>query len=157
MAESLAVENGYGILLKMLGSTKIQNASASVELDKINILKLVENGPGFQKLNNEVNELLRNWMKEGILLAVNAVEAETVNPSENLNFGLLVGQLGVVLDRTDAYDLSLQLHKKTLDIFLRVYGDKNHEVASAHHNVGKLRKKCDLVVTMYPIYSYESY
>jgi len=137
MAESLATQDGYEILLKALGGTSIQNASASREEDKVNILKLVENGPGFQKLNNDINDLLRDWIKEGILLAVDAVEAQTDNPSENIDFGLLVGQLGVVLDRTDSYDLSLELHKKTLDIFLTVYGEKNHEVASAHHNVGR--------------------
>lgn len=136
MAKTLAVEDGFDLLLEALGSTSIENASASQEIDKVRILEMVKNGPGYVNLNNKVNNLLREWIKEGVMLAVDAVEDETEGATTNAEFGLLVGQLGVLLDRTDNYDLSLQLHKKTLDIFLKVYGTTNHEVASAHHNVG---------------------
>ena len=141
MAQALAVTDGYELLLDALGRTSIEDADASREVDKVKILDLVQKGPGFAALNNKVNELLRDWVKEGILLAVDAVEAETKDPSTDLDFGLLVGQLGVVLDRTDSYDISLILHQKTLNIFLKAYGETDHEVASAHHNVGRSESK----------------
>lgn len=137
MAHALAISDGYEKLLDVLEETKIQNASASRNIEKVRILDLIQKGPGFDEFHNQINILLRDWIKEGIMLAVNAVEEDTENPSENVDFGLLLGQLGVVLDRTDSYDLSLKLHRKTLDIFMQVYGESNHEVASAHHNVGK--------------------
>ncbi len=47
---------------QVLGNTAIQNAQASVPSDKDNIMRLVngENG-GYVELNNDVNDLLRDW------------------------------------------------------------------------------------------------
>jgi hypothetical protein len=50
-----------------LSNARVQDAQASVEKDRIAILERVEASPGFAILNNRVNELLREWIRNAIL------------------------------------------------------------------------------------------
>mmetsp|Transcript_6778 Transcript_6778/g.8574 ORF Transcript_6778/g.8574 Transcript_6778/m.8574 type:complete len:595 (-) Transcript_6778:1119-2903(-) len=133
-------ESCFDDLLETLNGSNIQNAEASYEMDKIRILNIIKNKAGFttfEALDDIVNELFTNWAKDGIMTGVETLEKVSENPTIDSDFGLLCAQLGVMLDRQDEYDLSLQLHKKAVDIFINVYGDVDHNVASAHHNVGR--------------------
>jgi hypothetical protein len=52
---------------QVLGNTSIEDAEASVQSDKENILKLVREGDGgCTALDIKVNELIRNWNKESL-------------------------------------------------------------------------------------------
>jgi len=51
-------------LWKALGDVRVQDSKASVEDDRLNILRLVESGPGFEQLNLKVRRLLRKWFLE---------------------------------------------------------------------------------------------
>ena len=54
-------------IFKVLGNTSIEDAKASVQSDKENILKLVREGDGgCAALDIKVNELIRNWNKESL-------------------------------------------------------------------------------------------
>jgi tetratricopeptide (TPR) repeat protein len=68
--------NAYNTIYNTLGGTNIQNAEASIEEDKINILRLVEEGCGAEKLNIRVNVLLRKWLQ--------AVLVESIYDLDNL-------------------------------------------------------------------------
>ena len=67
MTSALAHEDGIDILYTTLLKTNIEEAKASVEMDRVQILKLIEAGPGFHALNTVVNKLLRKWVNDGIL------------------------------------------------------------------------------------------
>ena len=49
---------------------RIEDAEASYEEDKINILKLVENEIGFSQWNNKVNVLVWEWIMKPLLSVV---------------------------------------------------------------------------------------
>lgn len=55
------LEVAHGIF-KVLGKTKIEEANASVEEDRINILSIVNNSIGTSALNCKVNCLMRSWV-----------------------------------------------------------------------------------------------
>lgn len=58
---------GIDQLYQAFGRTKVENAVASQEEDRTNILAMVEKGPGFKPLNLRVNDLLRQWVKDAVL------------------------------------------------------------------------------------------
>jgi len=62
----------FDTLYETLGKTKIEDAKATVEDDRIAILEMVraKDGPGYRGLNNQVNELLRGWVLYSIREAV---------------------------------------------------------------------------------------
>jgi len=59
-----ALEDGTGELedvYNVLWSVSVESAEASVEEDKINILTLIENGPGFHAINTGVSKRIMTW------------------------------------------------------------------------------------------------
>lgn len=59
-----ALLNGSGIdeMWRTLAHLDVRQADASVQQDKDNILKLIENGSGFHKMNSVVSEYLQEWV-----------------------------------------------------------------------------------------------
>jgi tetratricopeptide (TPR) repeat protein len=129
------VTDGIDVLYDTLLRTNIEEAKASVELDRQRILELVRTGPGFNTLNNAVNDLLRQWVNKGILEGVSRRETQLEDASSDGGFGLFCGQLGIILEKNGQYDAAIELHKKCLGVFLKV--EDKETAASAYHNLGK--------------------
>ena len=53
-------------LFYALSKTKVQNAQASYESDRISILKMIERNVGYDTLNSKVNECLRDWIRRSV-------------------------------------------------------------------------------------------
>jgi len=143
MANALSEPDGIDVLIDALMSTNIQNTEASVAMDKERILGLVQDGPGFQAVNNFVNDMLRDWVKNGIMEQVATKEATLKDPSTDTLFALFCGQLGIVMERYDDLENALTLNRKSLVIFSKVFGEENENTASAHHNVGRTLQKME--------------
>mmetsp|Transcript_6310 Transcript_6310/g.8001 ORF Transcript_6310/g.8001 Transcript_6310/m.8001 type:complete len:88 (-) Transcript_6310:2393-2656(-) len=77
------------IFYKVLAETKLEEAEATEASDKDRILQMVEDGPGISTLNNKVNFLIRRWVLDGILEAVNEFESELNDVTEDEKFGLM--------------------------------------------------------------------
>ena len=71
-------------LFDVLAKTNIENAEASMEEDKINILALVEKEIGFVEFNNLVNNLLRVWVVGLLMNLVHREEEEGEGKNERL-------------------------------------------------------------------------
>jgi len=64
--------NGIEYIFRTFAGVRIENAKASIEEDRCRILKMVEDGVGVQKLNDQISRYLQLW-------AVEACESELEN------------------------------------------------------------------------------
>jgi len=136
--------DGINVLYDALSSTSIQNAQASEPSDRENILEIVESGPGFQVLNNEVNELLRGWIKDAIKEAVNSYSATKADSSSDLSFALLCTNVGYVMNANGEYDQALSLYETGLQIRENVLGKDHSYIANSYNHIGiALNRKND--------------
>ncbi|CAB9520079.1 Kinesin light chain (Partial), partial [Seminavis robusta] len=131
--EQDVIKNGQGInaLYETLGKTKIENANASVESDRVAILRKVESDVGYSALNNLVNDLLRGWM-HGVLTQL--VESrEITRDEEYVDF---CNQIGSILGKNGEYDAAIKLHQAALSISETALGDDYARTATSYHNIG---------------------
>ncbi|CAB9510843.1 Kinesin light chain [Seminavis robusta] len=134
--ESLELEvldNGEGInaLYETLGNTKVENANASVESDRLAILGQVESDVGYSVLNNLVNDLLRGWM-QGILTQL--VETrENTNDEEYADF---CNQIGSILKHNGEHSAAMNLHQTAQTICENVLGKNHEQTATAYSGIG---------------------
>jgi hypothetical protein len=63
-------------MFKTLSGVHIENAKASVEEDRDNILKVVEAGIGVDSLNTRVNDLFREWFFKQLKDFVKELDAD---------------------------------------------------------------------------------
>ncbi|CAB9525615.1 Kinesin light chain [Seminavis robusta] len=129
------VDNGEGIdaLYETLGNTKVENANASVESDRLAILGQVESDVGFSVLNNRVNDLLRGWM-HGVLTQL--VETrENTNDEDYVDF---CNDIGVIFDNNGEHDAAMKLHQTALRICETVFalGKNDPDVATVYMSIG---------------------
>lgn len=113
---------GIGQVWAALGNVKVEQADASVAEDREQILKLIEEGPGFHRLNVAVAERIQNWIvqsSEGYLQqridtvdknCNGEVEDKELGSAENaLDMARLGEQVGDLLRQVGRYDRSEKL------------------------------------------------
>lgn len=64
MIEALISGDGVADIWRMLGNLRVQDAQATVESDRLAILRLIEEGPGFHHVNSTVAKFLQCWVVE---------------------------------------------------------------------------------------------
>lgn len=130
-------DRGINLLYETLGRTKIESAEASEAADRDRILKIVEDGPGFEKLNNEVNRLLRDWVKNSMLEAVTSYEGQLgAASSENTDFAKLCSNVANILYKNGEHDQALGLYRKALGIWEGVPVKEHRATALCHYHIG---------------------
>ncbi|CAB9511907.1 Kinesin light chain [Seminavis robusta] len=131
--EQDVITSGGGInaLYETLGNTKVENAKASVESDRLAILSRVDSGVGFHELNNQVNDLLRGWMLHVLLQLVET--RENTNNEDYVNF---CNQVGAVLERNGEHDAAMKLHRAALSICETKLGEHNESTATTYVSIG---------------------
>lgn len=116
---------GVDSLYTALSKTKVQNAHASVESDRRNILSMVKNNPGYAALNQRVNELLREWMRIVIVEIFQIKVRELSCPptagsnQQSLALAKFFNQVCALSLRNGEYDLALDMVKKAIAIHER--------------------------------------
>ncbi|CAB9501022.1 Kinesin light chain [Seminavis robusta] len=127
------INNGKGInaLYELLGNTRVENAKASVESDRLAILRKVESGVGYQKLNNKVNDLLRGWM-QGVLTQL----VENRENTNNVDYVIFCNRIGMILSENGEHEAAMKLHKCALEICDTVFGEQHEETAATYNNIG---------------------
>ncbi|CAB9510328.1 Hydra magnipapillata [Seminavis robusta] len=136
--EQDVVDNGGGInaLYETLGNTKVENAKASFESDRLAILGQVESDVGYSVLNNQVNDLLRGWMK-GVL-------TQLVRSRENTNnedYVAFCNRIGNILKHNGEHVAAMKLHKTALTICETVLGKNHRLTADTFDNIGSVLKE----------------
>ncbi|CAB9530832.1 Kinesin light chain [Seminavis robusta] len=160
--EQDVISSGGGInaLYETLGNTKVENAKASVESDRMAILRKVRGDEGFTAysvLNNQVNDLLRGWM-HGVLTQL----VETRENTNNEDYVEFCNKIGVILMNNGELDSAMKLLRAALTICETSLG-KNHRntgdtcsnIASVLDNMGdhegalaKFQQALDIYLSM---------
>ncbi|CAB9510841.1 Kinesin light chain [Seminavis robusta] len=133
--EQDVVDNDRGInaLYETLGNTKVENANASVESDRLSILGQVQSDVGYSVLNNLVNDLLRGWM-QGVLTQL----VETRENTNNVGYVNFCNQIGVILRTKGEHSAAMKLHQTALTICEAVLGKNHEKTAETYSNIGEV-------------------
>merc|ERR1712157_553422 len=101
-------------LFDILGSTKIEEADASQQSDKDNILALVEEGPGYDFVNAEVNSSLRQWIFRTLEETVKKEEEQSQDASTDTYLSSLLDNVGFVYSENGMYNEAIKYYNKSL-------------------------------------------
>ena len=137
-------KSGLDDLFTALASTKVQDAQATSMQDKLNILKLVEDGPGFEKFNIEINQFLRAWIENTVLESAIDVEEQLNNNKEEDQMYTLQETATYLtfcasfFSRIGAHQKALELHTKGLKIYEKLGDNENAKelMARCYNNMG---------------------
>ena len=134
---------GIELLFKTLSKTDISQAQASEPSDKQRIMEMVRTGTGFERLNAEVNELLRNWIKDGVMEAVESrklahknEDGIEMNNARKEDLARLCTNMGNLMFQYAEYDKALELQKQALELNIAVFGKSHLHTATSHCNIG---------------------
>ena len=133
--------NGIHLLFDTMAKTDISSAEASEPADKERIMSMVTESSGFDFLHNKVNNLLRGWVKDGILEAVQS-ELELMDSASKDGSKMSTSQarlctnVGNIMFRYAEYDQALSLQKRALSMNQNTLGEQNLITAASHCNVG---------------------
>ena len=83
-------------LFEVLEKTRVQDAQASVEQDRIAILSTIHKAAGYRALNHRVNELLRGWVRTVISEIMEKRHHESIG-SEDLEYSGFCCKVGTCL------------------------------------------------------------
>lgn len=136
--------SGLDTLFHALAKTKVENANASWASDKENILRIVEEGPGCYELNLRINDLLRMWVKDTVVMA--AAEAEENlegkdSYEERKEVATFLTFCASFFSRVAAFQDALELHTRGLTIYESLLGmghddDARELMARCYNNIG---------------------
>ncbi|CAB9520254.1 Kinesin light chain [Seminavis robusta] len=126
-------EGGINTLYETLGNTKVENANASVESDRLSILGQVQSDVGYSVLNNLVNDLLRGWM-QGVLTQL----VETRENTYDKDYVEFCNQIGVILRTNGEHSAAMKLHQTALTICETVLGKTHEKTAETYSNIGEV-------------------
>ncbi|CAB9515012.1 Kinesin light chain [Seminavis robusta] len=131
--EQDVIDTGSGVnaLYATLGSTKVQDAKASVESDRLSILSQVESDVGYYELNNQVNILLRGWMHRTLTQLVESREI-TID-EEYVDF---CNQVGVIVEKNGEPELAMKLHQAALHICNFAFSENHKSTATTYGCIG---------------------
>ncbi len=145
MIQTLNTAEGISFLFDVFASTAVENAQASEESDKTRILSMVRDSIGFEELNNEVNILLREWVKKSILQAVDELSSQYEertegDPEKDANriaeIGHLCNQVGHALDVNGEHEEALRVLLTSLEMTRTAFGDDHLNCATPCGNIG---------------------
>ena len=121
-------------LFETLATTKVQDATASIEEDRVSILKLINDINGsYTALNHRVNDLLRDWAVETVKsLAPQVGDIHSKNAAE------IFSHIGSVLYQQGDYKGALVEFNKALAIKEAVLGKDHPETASTYGSIGSV-------------------
>jgi len=134
----LGDEEGEGIdnLYEALARTKVQDAKASVASDGVAILNQVKNDPGYEILNQRVNELLRKWVRTAVL-AVGERQRDSANA---LAYADICTKVGQVLSSNGEYDIAMLQFGRALAIREALLSGDHPDVAESFYMAGSARQ-----------------
>jgi tetratricopeptide (TPR) repeat protein len=134
---------GIELLFETLSKTDISQAQASEPMDKKRIMEMVMAGTGFEVLNAEVNELLRNWVKDGVMEAVESrnltqknQDGTETSDTKKEDLARLCTNVGNLMFQYAEYDNSLKLQRRALELNTSVFGESHLNTAASHCNIG---------------------
>jgi len=140
LMESIKWKGGADVMTALSG-TRIEDAKASHEDDKMNILRLIELGKGFNYVNGRVNERIRVWIDDSMMEVLKMAEDNSNDKTKDLDLALLYNGIGWVYDDKGDYEEALYYLKKSMTIYEKVYGTNDVDTATTYNNIGMVYNK----------------
>ena len=125
-------------LLDALARSRIENAKASFDEDKKYILSLVEEEyDGCTLLNNQVNDLMRQW----IIMALERENStkyskDIIENSTDLDLANGCDNIGDAFKELEEYESALNIYEKAFTIRKKVLEHDHASTATSYHNIG---------------------
>jgi tetratricopeptide (TPR) repeat protein len=129
-------------IFKALSNTNIKEAEATEEDDKRNILKLVDSSCGHEKLDVEINILLRKWIHETIDEHINELEVLLESSSLKDKNEIIIkledayNSAVHIFVRYGIYDKAMDYSKKELHLCESNFHKGNRRTARSYYNLG---------------------
>jgi tetratricopeptide (TPR) repeat protein len=133
--------SGLDDLFDALSNTKVENAHASLEADKENILQIVANGPGCYELNVVINGLLREWVRDIVFDAAKDAEERGIasdNDYEKVQIGTFIANCGSYFAGIGDHETSLKFHQSAHDTYATLGNteEATELTARCYNNIG---------------------
>ncbi len=122
-------------LYDVMSNIDINNAESSVEQDKVNIMRLVNQEGGTGHLNYEVRAILRGWVHKKIDEIVKREEILSTNVETDLDLASLFDSVGSLFWKEGDSTFSLSYIQKSLDIRMRVLEPSDLRLAESYNNI----------------------
>ena len=110
-------------LFDTLASTNVDNAKASVESDRIDILNIIKTETSFDHFNMTINDLIRKWV---IRLIIDAARSRLDATKEGGGFDTecarFHGQVGILSWRMGEYEYALDMYKIEMKMVEKEFG-----------------------------------
>ena len=134
-------KSGLDDLFLALANTKVERANASWQSDKDNILRLVEEGPGYHSMNIEINKLLRLWVRDTVLDAAKKAQESLEHEEDEIgrqDIGTFLTYCATFFSVSGAHNDALELHQKGLEVYgTLIQNDNSKELmARCYNNIG---------------------
>jgi tetratricopeptide (TPR) repeat protein len=147
---------GSSKFLDLLGNTKIEDAEASVEADKVNILNLVRAEVGTATLNNDVNTLYRKW----IVTCLNTIVSELDEKLKEDKYGGMsvysllyaFNNIGDVFYEAGEYESAMDCFKNYHELCSEEFGSTHVLVTLSYNNLARVHhylKEYDQAIEFY--------
>jgi len=143
--EKLLEGHGMESVWKALNHIKVEKADAFVKEDRDRILQLVEEGPGYARMNKEIVEKLHEWFTNNSERYLRQELKGSSRRRSHDNLALACTRVGQMLEQTSHFKAALELletGKKMLESDGKVHSKEGEELlrilGTAHRRLGKL-------------------
>jgi len=131
-------------LFGVLSSTDIENAKASYESDRTDILNVVKAKTGYGKFNATINNLIRKWVLRLIEDAAHSKLERVADGEYDHDCSEFHQRVGILFKRLGEYNLALGIHNVDLEMIEKAFGSDHVEmsyplvnIANVLHNQGE--------------------
>lgn len=135
-----------GKLFEALARTKIEDSNATEESDKIKIMKKVEETIGAKRLNQEVNERLREWIVD-VLMECMTKSSEKLRETKYKDslkdkvledYAALCDKVATIIYENGDGENALKILNDALNIRLKHQGTDHEDTISTRNNIAIL-------------------
>lgn len=128
-------------LFDALSRTNIESAKASVESDKVDILKIIQNETSFDHFNATINHFIRRWVIRLVRDALNSRFDPVRDGSYDKQWAIIHGRLGILFHRIGEFEQALDMFKVELKMCEEEFGSSHIRIAHPLNNIALTLKE----------------
>eukprot|EP00553_Chaetoceros_curvisetus_P012346 CAMPEP_0204642094 /NCGR_PEP_ID=MMETSP0717-20131115/51499_1 /ASSEMBLY_ACC=CAM_ASM_000666 /TAXON_ID=230516 /ORGANISM="Chaetoceros curvisetus" /LENGTH=566 /DNA_ID=CAMNT_0051662835 /DNA_START=48 /DNA_END=1749 /DNA_ORIENTATION=- len=140
-------KNGIKELLTGFSTIRVENASASQPEDRDNILRIIENGPGYAVFNTEINNYMRQWVvsmvRASVAEAQKRLKDDDLPSQEIIEMGTYMSYIAAFFGENGDKRTSLDFYLEALEAYESAdpnFDENIHDVkdyiARTYNNIG---------------------
>jgi tetratricopeptide (TPR) repeat protein len=138
-------DHAYNKIYDVLGGTNIENAEASFKEDKINILRLVQEGCGAKELNTRVNGIIREWLNNALEEFIgdldSILEAKNYDGKSPDDLNKAYNFLGYVFLHEERNELAMECYQKQRNFSEAHFGPEDVRTATSYSAIALVHQK----------------